>query len=842
MSEIEEQNESVISQITYKGIERHQNSDNDDGTIQENKMKQVGEQENKKSVKLERNIDDEQMPQSKGQGNDKDQENQQKGDSDSELNEGDEQHGEKFKGKLERNSEDEQITESKGQQNDKHQQKDDFKDTSQYQIQMGQIYFGGQVIGQIYYGDEDDSEGEEDKQMLKKESPDKLNKVKQTRKPDRNQQQIVHGSQEEEGEEENYAFSPESDSEGDATEGYDFSPDSDSGGEKKQDEEHQGVKSKGKLERNTDGEQITQIKGQQNDKDQQKKGDVNRTRKSKSNREQQFDSDRDGSNKDCVSSDSERVVQMKKKRKKEEITEKQTDSEGEKTESYDFSPDSDSEAQKKKTQKKKTQKKGVKGKKVKQTGRKSMRSRKQMFYGDQEEESQEGDSFAPDSDSDTECEEGQEIQEKKIKKRANRSVKKEKKEKEPAQYISDINPAVRCAESQEQLPEKHSEGVKEKRRRKHIYGNRKTICEVCGKAFDHLYYKIHKKIHTEKRRRKHIYGNRKTICEVCGKAFDHLYYKIHKKIHTDKKKYICEICGKSYTVMGSLKYHKRLRHSSRRESYPCSVCGKQYVTKRYMRYHEVTAHKDVFPNADLKALQCDIKFNTNKKPRRYCSYEGCCRIFYNTPEQQAHEASQHRGEPVARFTCKTCGKQFSSTANMQRHMITHRPNPRPYACNYCSATFTQSCSRQAHERKHTGERPYGCSFCDKKFTQKSNQKTHEKRCKSRSEMRVPMNLAKQKVHRKRDKLQTKSEVRVQPRTQGEVHIPLISNTVRSEEHHHLPVLDIPLVTPHAVTHTTYESEFESMVSEYNQVHVRVLDDQAQMESESWRMKSEYVHL
>ncbi|XP_072040810.1 uncharacterized protein [Amphiura filiformis] len=822
MSEIEDQNEPVIFQITNEEIERHQNSDSDQ-TIPENKKKQVGEQENKISVKLERNID-EQMPQSKGQRNDKDQENQQKGDCEGELNEGDKQHDKKFKGKLERNSEDEQMTESKGQQNDEDEQtqlKDDFKDTSLYQIKMGQIYFDGQAIGQIYYGDQDkkieeedssssDSESEEDKQSQERQS-----KVKQTRKSDdRNQEQIVNGSQEEDGVEENYAFSPESDSEGDATEGYDFSSDSDSGGEKKQVEERQGMKSKGKLERNKDGEQMTQIKGQQNDEDQQKNDDVNRTRKTKSKREQQFDRVRKdkSQDKDLLSSDSEgEVVQTKrKKRRKKEITVKQSDSDGETTESYDFSPDSDSEAQKKKTQKKE-----MKGK---QTGRKSKRSRKRIFYDNQEEESQEGDSFAPDSDSDTECEEGQEIQEKKIKKRANRSVKKVKgkKEKEPPKYVSviDIKPAVRCAESEEQLPEKQSEGVNGKQKKRRI------------------------------RTKRYLYG--KIICEICGKAFEHFYYKIHKKVHTGDLKYTCEVCGKSYRVMASLKSHKRVRHSVR-ESYPCSVCGKQYATSRYMRYHEITAHKDVFPNADLKGVQCDVKRHNNHK-KRYCTYEGCNNVFYSKGEQEAHEAGQHRGESVASLTCKTCGKQFSSRNNMTRHMITHRPNPRPFACKYCSATFTQSSSRQAHERKHTGERPYGCNFCDKKFTQQSNQKTHEKRCKSRSEMGVPLNLAKQKMHKKRDKLQTKNEVCVQPGTKSEVHMqpqtqvhmPFnISNMVRSEEHQ---LLDIPLVTPPAVTHTTYESEFESMVSEYNRVHVRVLNDQARMESESWRMKSEYVHL
>lgn len=51
-----------------------------------------------------------------------------------------------------------------------------------------------------------------------------------------------------------------------------------------------------------------------------------------------------------------------------------------------------------------------------------------------------------------------------------------------------------------------------------------------------------------------------------------------------------------------------------------------------------------------------------------------------------------------------------------------------FRCKYqgCSAIFSKSCNLRDHFRKHTAARPYRCDICDKTFTQSGNLGRHYK--------------------------------------------------------------------------------------------------------------------
>ena len=52
---------------------------------------------------------------------------------------------------------------------------------------------------------------------------------------------------------------------------------------------------------------------------------------------------------------------------------------------------------------------------------------------------------------------------------------------------------------------------------------------------------------------------------------------------------------------------------------------------------------------------------------------------------------------------------------------------KPYSCESCKKTFSQSCELTIHERRvHTGEKPYSCDVCQKSFIQSSGLSTHKK--------------------------------------------------------------------------------------------------------------------
>lgn len=54
---------------------------------------------------------------------------------------------------------------------------------------------------------------------------------------------------------------------------------------------------------------------------------------------------------------------------------------------------------------------------------------------------------------------------------------------------------------------------------------------------------------------------------------------------------------------------------------------------------------------------------------------------------------------------------------------------RPYTCPVegCGRTFTEHSSLRKHKLIHTGEKPYACEICGKTFSQSGSRNAHQKR-------------------------------------------------------------------------------------------------------------------
>ncbi|KAK4471651.1 hypothetical protein MN116_005059 [Schistosoma mekongi] len=77
-----------------------------------------------------------------------------------------------------------------------------------------------------------------------------------------------------------------------------------------------------------------------------------------------------------------------------------------------------------------------------------------------------------------------------------------------------------------------------------------------------------------------------------------------------------------------------------------------------------------------------------------------------------------------KYPCKLCSRSFEKRDRLRIHVLHVHEKHRPHKCHLCGKNFSQSSSLNKHLRVHSGERPYKCCYCNKAFTASSILRTH----------------------------------------------------------------------------------------------------------------------
>uniref|UniRef100_A0A914WSD2 C2H2-type domain-containing protein n=1 Tax=Plectus sambesii TaxID=2011161 RepID=A0A914WSD2_9BILA len=141
------------------------------------------------------------------------------------------------------------------------------------------------------------------------------------------------------------------------------------------------------------------------------------------------------------------------------------------------------------------------------------------------------------------------------------------------------------------------------------------------------------------------------------------------------------------------------------KGYQCERCGKMFSYSYYRDKH-------------LKYTRCVDK-GDRKFPCHLCS-----RSFEKRDRLRIHILHVHENHRP--HSCTVCGKRFSQSSSLNKHLRVHS-GERPYKCSFCTKAFTASSILRTHIRQHSGEKPFKCKFCGKAFASHAAHDSHVRR-------------------------------------------------------------------------------------------------------------------
>lgn len=82
---------------------------------------------------------------------------------------------------------------------------------------------------------------------------------------------------------------------------------------------------------------------------------------------------------------------------------------------------------------------------------------------------------------------------------------------------------------------------------------------------------------------------------------------------------------------------------------------------------------------------------------------------------------------ISDFSCKTCGKFFTTKYTLLKHRMWHHKNEFPpfkFNCNQCAYATDFKSSLVTHKNVHSPDRPHKCSYCGNGFKALSSLNNH----------------------------------------------------------------------------------------------------------------------
>ncbi|XP_043276458.1 zinc finger protein 1 homolog [Venturia canescens] len=152
-------------------------------------------------------------------------------------------------------------------------------------------------------------------------------------------------------------------------------------------------------------------------------------------------------------------------------------------------------------------------------------------------------------------------------------------------------------------------------------------------------------------------------------------------------------------------------NSRSKKQHTCELCAKRFRCQAHLERHKRV-------HTGQRPFTCNI-----------------CTMSFNQQEVLDKHKGSHQGRKE--FRCANCHQSFRFKVSLKSHMINFHMDlenstlndiDRSLSCNECGKFFATRYKLQRHSRCHTGERPYICNYCNRSFSQTGNLKLHEAKC------------------------------------------------------------------------------------------------------------------